>query len=242
MSNSLSKEQIKRIVALHKKKFRDENQLFIIEGSKIINEAIQYNPECIQVIYSSSAENYNEQGIKAIQITQNELSKISNLKHPQGDLAICHYLDREIKIEPKFKLALDQIQDPGNLGTIIRLAAWFGIQEIIASPNTADCYNPKVIQATMGAIFNVKISYRELKPFLQESKTPIYGALLDGENMYKTELRKEGILLMGNEGNGISDDLIPLISHPISIPKFGTGESLNVAMATGILLSEFHRF
>jgi TrmH family RNA methyltransferase len=241
MNNSLSKEQIKQVLALHKKKFRDENRLFIIEGEKIIKEAAQHMPDCIKVIYTTSPDNFTNSQFKVVKITSNDLKKISSLKHPQGDLAICHYSESESTIDSKFKIALDKIQDPGNMGTIIRLAAWFGVEEIIASPDTVDCYNPKVVQATMGAIFNVRIIYQELKPFLEQTKLPIYGALLEGENIYQSQLQKEGVLLMGNEGNGISDELIPLISHPITIPKFGVGESLNVAMATGILLSEFHR-
>jgi TrmH family RNA methyltransferase len=241
MSNTLSKEQIKRIQALHKKKFRDENKLFIIEGHKIIQEAIEHKPNCIKTIYSTSTENYTSSSFDIIEITADELKKISTLKHPQGDIAICHYLEGDIPTQSKLKIVLDNIQDPGNMGTIVRLAAWFGVDEIIASKNTVDCYNPKVIQATMGAIFNVTVIYQDLKSYLEKTSPPVYGALLEGENIYKSHLQKEGVLIMGNEGNGISSELIPLITHPITIPKFGTGESLNVAMATGIFLSEFHR-
>lgn len=237
----ISKEQVKRILALHKKKHRDDNKLFIIEGRKIIEEAIQYQPDCIQSIYSTSPESLSQSNFNVFQIASKDLNKISTLKHPQGDLAICRYLESQTTGQSKLKIALDQIQDPGNLGTIIRLAAWYGVEEIIASPNTVDCYNPKVIQATMGAIFNVRITYQDLKPYLEKSSLPIYGALLQGESLYDSQLKSEAILLMGNEGNGISDELMSLISHPITIPKFGTGESLNVAMATGILLSEFYR-
>ena len=241
MDYSLSKERIKRLQALHKKKFRDDAMLFIIEGRKIIEEAIQYKPDCIQAIYSTTAKSYSDSNIEVVGISDYDLKKISSLKHPQGDLAICRYLENESNVESSFKIVLDKIQDPGNLGTIIRLASWFGVKEIVASPDTVDCYNPKVIQATMGAIFNVNITYTELNPFLAQSEGPIYGALLEGENVYKKSLQKKGILLMGNEGNGISEELIPLISDPLTIPKFGIGESLNVAMATGILLSEFCR-
>jgi len=241
MDNSLSKEQVKRIQALHKKKSRDEKGLFIIEGRKTIEEAILHNPECIETIYSTSSESFSNSAFKTRLISSSDLKKISTLKHPQGELAICKYLKRHSSPQSNFKIALDKIQDPGNMGTIIRLAAWFGVDEIIASTDTVDCYNPKVIQATMGAIFNVRITYCDLKPYLEQTKEPIYGALLEGENIYTTPLQKKGILLMGNEGNGISNELIPLISNAITIPKFGSGESLNVAMATGILLSEFSR-
>lgn len=241
MENSLSKEQVKRIQALHKKKFRDEKRLFIIEGRKTIEEAILHRSDCIQTIYSTSSESFSNSKFKTTLISPTDLNKISTLKQPQGDLAICQYLQNNTTPSSNFKIALDKIQDPGNMGTIIRLAAWFGVDEIIASPDTVDCYNPKVVQATMGAIFNVGISYCDLKSYLEASKQPVYGALLEGENVYSSQLQKDGILLMGNEGNGISNELIPLISHPITIPRFGSGESLNVAMATGILISEFHR-
>lgn len=241
MSNTLSKEQSKRILSLHKKKFREQHKLFIIEGSKIIEQAIENNSECIQTIYTISPEKYSSEKFKTVQVSESELKRISTLKHPQGDLAVCHYLENKSKPQSNLKILLDKIQDPGNMGTIIRLAAWFGVEEIVASPDTVDFYNPKVVQATMGGIFNVNITYRDLKPYLEETNLPVYGAILEGNNVYTSKLSKEGVLLMGNEGNGISADLIPLISHPITIPKFGTGESLNVAMATGILLSEFQR-
>lgn len=237
----ISKEQIKFIRSLHRKKFRDINQQFIIEGPKMIAEAIQYAPESLVQIYGTESVDVKlPEHVLFEEIDQKSLGQISTLKHPQKQVAICSYLPN-VATRPKFYIALDTIQDPGNLGTIMRLAAWFDVQHIIASKETVDCYNPKVVQASMGAIFNVNIEYLDLKEALKKTDLPIYGSLLEGENIYQKEIQKKGILVMGNEGNGISDDLLPFITDPVTIPKFGKGESLNVAMATSILLSEFSR-
>lgn len=237
----ISKEQIKRIRALHKKKFRDQRKLFIIEGTKMIQEALKHNPGCIQSIYSTddSFSDFNYSGEHII-VDQKQLNQISTLQHPQKQVAICKY-QTPSHDSTEFILALDTIQDPGNLGTILRLAAWFGIEKIIASKETVDVYNPKVVQASMGAVFTVSVKYINLKEELQQTNLPIYGAVLNGDSIYQKQVDKKGILLMGNEGNGISDDLLSLIEHPVSIPQFGKGESLNVAMATSILVSEFCR-
>lgn len=237
----ISKEQIKYIRSLHKKKFRDINQQFIIEGPKMIAEAILYAPESItQVFGTESIQEELPEHVVFEEIDNKTLGQISSLKHPQKQVAICSYLP-SINTRPEFYIALDTIQDPGNLGTILRLASWFGVQHIIASKETVDCYNPKVVQASMGAIFNVNIEYVDLKEVFETTELPIYGSLLEGENIYEKNIQKKGILIMGNEGNGISTELFSYITHPITIPKFGKGESLNVAMATSIFLSEFSR-
>lgn len=237
----ISKEHIKFIKSLHKKKFRDQHQLFILEGHKMIEEAIKYAPNQLVEVFGVDEWNKPAGGTFTFQeIDRKTLQQISLLKHPQGQLAICSYLPVSTK-RPEFILALDTVQDPGNLGTILRLAAWFGVNHIVASKETVDKYNPKVVQASMGAVFNVEMEYLDLKGFLSQAKMPIYGALLDGENIYEKKVEKKGILLMGNEGNGIAEELIPMINQPIAIPQFGQGESLNVAMATAVLLSEFSR-
>ena len=237
----ISKEQIKLIRSLHRKKFRDVNQQFIIEGPKMIAEAIRYAPESIIQIYGteSVAERLPEH-VLFEEIDNKALGQISTLKHPQKQVAICNYLPN-LSTRPAFYIALDTIQDPGNLGTILRLASWFGVEHIIASKETVDCYNPKVVQASMGAIFNVNIEYIELKEAFENTESPIYGSLLEGENIYEKQISKKGILVMGNEGNGISEELLSFITDPITIPQFGKGESLNVAMAAAVLLSEFSR-
>ncbi|RFC54561.1 RNA methyltransferase [Brumimicrobium aurantiacum] len=237
----ISKQQIKYIRSLHKKKFRDLNAQFTIEGPKMISEAIQHAPDCLMNIYGIENEfKALPEHVSFVEIDQKSLGQISTLKHPQKQVAICSYLPTSQE-ESEFYIALDTIQDPGNLGTILRLAAWFGVEKIIASKETVDCYNPKVVQASMGAIFNVSIEYTDLKEVFEKTDLPIYGSLLEGENIYQKKIEKKGILVMGNEGNGIQDSLLPLITEPVTIPKFGKGESLNVAMATSVFLSEFAR-
>nr|WP_299205289.1 RNA methyltransferase [uncultured Brumimicrobium sp.] len=237
----ISKEQIKYIRSLHRKKFRDLHQQFIIEGPKMIAESIQYAPDCLQKIYGTeSVQEQLPEHVEFEEIDTKALGQISTLKHPQKQVAVCTYLPQHTT-RPDFYIALDTIQDPGNLGTILRLASWFGVEHIIASKETADCYNPKVVQASMGAIFNVNIEYVDLKEEFENTNLPLFGSLLEGENIYTKNIQKKGILVMGNEGNGISSDLLPLITDPITIPKFGKGESLNVAMATSVFLSEFSR-
>jgi TrmH family RNA methyltransferase len=237
----ISKEQIKYIRSLHRKKFRDINQQFIIEGPKMIAEAIRYAPESLIQIYGTeTVDERLPEHVLFEEIDNKALGQISTLKHPQKQVAICSYLPN-VSTRPDFYIALDTIQDPGNLGTILRLASWFGVEHIIASKETVDCYNPKVVQASMGAIFNVNIEYVELKEAFETTELPIYGSLLEGENIYEKQISKKGILVMGNEGNGISEELLSFITDPVTIPQFGKGESLNVAMATSIFLSEFSR-
>lgn len=237
----ISKEKIKHIRSLQRKKHRDIHQQFVIEGAKMIKEAIDHAPESIIEVYGTSPLPFKlPNSIPFHEINSKELSQLSSLKTPQPQIALCTYLPRPTH-RPNFLIALDTIQDPGNFGTILRLASWFGVNYIMASKDTVDLYNPKVIQASMGAIFTVNVVYVDLSEELKNTDLPIYGAVLEGENVYKKELKREGIILMGNEGNGIHQDILPFVSSPITIPKFGHGESLNVAMATAIILSEFIR-
>lgn len=237
----ISKSQIKFIRSLHRRKFREQHQSFIIEGTKVIKEAIHYSPLKIEMIFGTEQPNFKlPENIDFHQISNQDLQKISALKHPQRYIAVCKYIKKTAQ-SSQFYIALDTIQDPGNMGTILRLASWFGINDIVASKETVDVYNPKVVQASMGAIFNISINYTELKSHFKSIDLPIYGALLNGENLYVSKREKKGVLLMGNEGNGISEELLPYITHPITIPRFGHGESLNVAIAAGIILSEFSR-
>lgn len=173
------------------------------------------------------------------------MEKISTLQAPQGILALVHQLPvnqvNVADLRGKFSLMLDGIQDPGNLGTIIRTADWFGFQNIICSTNTAEVYNPKTIQATMGSLCRVNIFYEDLTQVIAAAKLPVYGALLEGKNCYQQAWGTEGILVLGNEGRGISADVLPIISHPVTIPRTGGAESLNVAISAGILCSEIRR-
>lgn len=180
--------------------------------------------------------------ITLFEVNNSELAKISTLQTPQGILALV-YLPHQQQIDPKslrhaFSLVLDDVQDPGNLGTIIRTADWFGIKNIICSTNTVEAYNPKTVQATMGSLCRVNITYTNLISFLGNTQLPIFGALLDGKSIYETKWGNEGLILLGNEGHGISEKLIAKITVPVTIPRIGAAESLNVAVSAAIFCNE----
>ena len=239
---SLSKNKIKWIRSLQLKKNRDELGLFIVEGEKMVQEAIENFSQQIDflVVTKFSSIKTDDVSFEMAIATDEELKSISTLKNPNKSLVVLK-LPAKRRIENSFRIALDGIQDPGNLGTILRLADWFDVKEIICSKETVDVYNPKVVQASMGAIFRIKVTYCDLEDYLKKSKETIFGALLEGQNIYKKSVEPKGILVLGNEGNGISEKIIPFITEPITIPRFGQAESLNVSVATGILLSEFFR-
>lgn len=247
---TLSKNKIKYIHSLALKKIRKEEQVFLAESPKVVEELAAYFP-CRFLAATSSwlKANPTISANEIAEVTQDELSRASLLKTPQQVLAIFeqpqYTLDSQV-VRHSLCLALDDVQDPGNLGTIIRLADWFGIKDIICSPNTVDVYNPKVIQATMGAIARVKIHYTPLTDFIRSvGNIPVYGTFLNGENIYGQELANNGLIVMGNEGNGISPEIETLVSHRLYIPNYPQGqktsESLNVAIATSIVCSEFRR-
>jgi len=239
----LSKNQFKLINGLKKKKFRIQNNLFIAEGIKIVEELISSKFK-LKTLFCT--EDYtNKLQVENIQIiSDKELKNISEFTSPNQVLAIFEIPEKDTIKNTGFTLVLDEINDPGNLGTIIRLCDWFAVDQIICSTNTVDCFNPKVVQSSMGSLSRVSIIYSDLKPFLEKETRPIYGALLNGENLYKTSLPKNAVLIMGNEANGINKEVQNTITKPITIPQFGNvqnTESLNVATATAILLSEFKR-
>jgi len=238
----ISKNRIRFIKSLEQKKIRQQEGLFMIEGEKMVHEAINWIPEYIETIYYTSDFIFETpfDSILCEEINLNELKNISSLKTPNKAIAICKFLPTTSVISP-YTIVLDGIQDPGNLGTILRMADWFGISHVICSKDTVDCYNPKVLQATMGAIFRVSVSYVELEDFFSENTKPVYGALLDGENLFSTNFEKEGIILLGNEGNGIREKNKKYIQYPITIPKYGNAESLNVATAGAIILGSLFR-
>lgn len=237
----LSKNQIKLITSLKQKKYRQQYGFFVVEGIKTIKELLQSHLE-LQALYTT--ELFNIDAKDNILISESELKRISFLKTPNKALAIFKVpVAKPIK-KNQLIIALDAIRDPGNLGTIIRLCDWFGITDLVCSKETVDCFNPKVIQATMGSITRVNVSYLDLASFLKENKLPVFGAFMEGENIYMSKLPEKGILVMGNEANGVSKEIEAIISEKISIPRFGETqetESLNVATATAILLSEFKR-
>ena len=236
----ISKNEIKSITQLQQKKYRDARGLFVAEGPKVISELIEAGV-ALQAYYTTDASATHIPN--ASQISARDLQKISNLKTANSALAVFEIPKGTPFVPNGLVVALDAVRDPGNLGTIIRLCDWFGVTQLLCSKDTADCYNPKVVQATMGSIARIAIHYADLESTLKDIELPVLGAFMDGTNVYKTELPKEAVLVMGNEANGISNAIATLISEKISIPQFGasTTESLNVATATAILLSECKR-
>ncbi len=239
----LSTNKIKWIRSLQQKKIRDELNMFTVEGEKSVREAIHLHPSLIElVLHTDRFTDLNVINTEKINCTESEFKRISSLKNPQGCLVVLRKPKNELgEISNQLTIVLDGIQDPGNMGTILRIADWFGIHQVICSNDTVDCYNPKVVQASMGAILRVKVWYTDLDKWLPQVSIPIYGAMLDGKNIYRENLPKEALILMGNEGNGISRNAQTSITHKITIPSFGGSESLNVAVATGIIVSEFRR-
>lgn len=239
----LSANKIKWIRSLQQKKFRDELGLFVIEGEKLVSEALTICPSAIElIIHTDRFSSEFRSDIETIKVSENDLKRVSSLQHPQGCLAVLKKNEKEeISKSSGLILVLDSIQDPGNMGTILRIADWFGIKQVVSSPVTVDCYNPKVVQASMGAVLRISIHYTPLEEWLRKLTFPIYGALLEGKNIYKESLPNEAVIIMGNEGNGISEQVKSFITHPVTIPSFGGSESLNVAVATGIIVSEFRR-
>jgi RNA methyltransferase, TrmH family len=243
----LSKNEVKYIQSLGHKKRRDEERVFLMEGSKMVAELLTHYSS--QVIRLYATETFFQQHPAAKNITQHyivsedELARISQLQTPNQALALLSYFDYpppELH-STDWTLALDGIRDPGNMGTIIRLADWFGIRTIICSPDCADIYNPKVVQATMGSIMRVSVYEEELAGFLADQQLPVVGAVLGGKELSSFAFPKAGILVIGNESIGIREDVISLLTDKLMIPRFGEAESLNAAIATSIFLWELKR-
>ena len=230
----LTKNEIKEIRALGQKKFRDQQRLFIVEGEKLVDEALKSGFEVVK-------------HCRIEDIGEDAMARISQLTHPSPALAVVRQPDPvQPAIGPdELVLALDGIRDPGNLGTILRIADWFGIRQILASEDTVEVYNPKVVQATMGAIFRVRVHYCDLKSEVERQTMIVYGTFLEGDNIYETPLTPGGIIVMGSEANGISPAVATTVTRKLHIPPFPpeahTSESLNVAVATAITCAEFRR-
>lgn len=237
MPTHLSKAQIKWVRSLQQKKIRDAEGVFVAEGAKCVEEL----RSCFELQLLITPDN----------ASSTEIEQMSSMRTPQGVIGVFR---KRHSLPPDFGkliVALDGVQDPGNLGTIIRTCDWFGVRDILCSHDTADCYNPKVIQATMGALARVQLHYIDLSNVLNEihqKELPLYGTLLDGKNIYTQDAipdKQRGVVIMGNEGNGISDTIRSLITHPLFIPSYPPGEttseSLNVGIATAIVLAEFRR-
>ena len=239
----VSKNQIKLITSLQQKKYRIANKLFFAEGVKGIQELLDSDFELDHLYTTQNDFDEVSKENKTI-ISENDLKKITALATPNSCLAVFKIKEYSHSTNSGLELALDNIKDPGNMGTIIRLCDWFGISKIICTEETVDMYNPKVVQATMGSLARVQVKYTNLAAYLKATDLEIFGTFMDGENIYKKELPSNGILVMGNEANGISSEIEKLITQKIAIPRFGNlqqTESLNVATATAIFLSEFKR-
>ena len=238
----VSKSQIKLITSLAQKKYRQKNGLFVAEGIKVIRELLNSDFQLEKLFASEAIFDVSED--QFILAEERELKKISFLKTPQTALALFKIPQQKLEVLDDLTLALDGVRDPGNLGTIIRLCDWFGVKNLVCSQDTVDCFNPKVIQSTMGSITRVNVVYKNLSEFLQSQDLVSYGTFMEGENVYQKTLQQKAVLVMGNEANGITSEIEQLISEKISIPQFGQSqetESLNVATATAIFLSEFRR-
>ena len=239
----VSKNQIKLITGLQQKKYRHEQELFLAEGVKVIRELLQSDFE-LEFLCQTEALFDEVPDSKKYIVTESELKKISALSAANNCLAVFKMPQPKPLVSNGLIVALDDIRDPGNMGTIIRLCDWFGIEQLICSTETVDIYNPKVVQATMGSISRVSVHYLNLEKYLSETNLPVFGTFMDGKNIYSETLPKEGIIVMGNEANGISATIEKTASNRLSIPRFGNlkqAESLNVATATAIILSEFRR-
>ena len=248
----ISKSLLKLIRSLDIKKYRRDTGLFVAEGGKCVGDIINSGIVCEKIIATDKwlSENKLKTNAEIITVSEEELQKASFLRAPQGVLGLFRQYDGSTDAsvaESELCLALDDVQDPGNLGTIVRIADWFGIENIFCSHNTADIYNPKSVQSTMGAIGRVKLHYVDLPEFLSSlnGKTPIYGTFLDGENIYDKELSSNGVIVMGNEGNGIGAKCAESVNQKLFIPNYPIGrptsESLNVSTATAIVCAEFRR-
>ena len=235
----LTNNDAKLIISLAKKKFRQKYNKFTVEGIKNIQEVLN-SSIIVHKIYTTDDifEGFESQ---TVLITEKELKRISQQVHPNTALAVCEIPKQKSIQDDGILLALDNVRDPGNLGTIIRLADWFGIEQIICSQETVDLYNSKVIQSSMGSFLRVQLNYIDLNTFFLNYKHPVLGAFMEGENIYTSNFPKHAALLMGNEANGISEEFNSFVTQKISIPRMGQlqqTESLNVAMATGIILGE----
>ena len=238
---SLSKNHLKLIISLSQKKYRHKYKLFIVEGIKVVQEFLNSSYE-LEILFSTECSfSYLD---SFIEVSEQELKKISSLKTPNKVIALFKIPVEKNSSPSGLIVALDAINDPGNLGTIIRLCDWFGVDQLLCSKETVDCYNTKVVQSSMGSLTRVAISYIDLKEYLTSVSIPIFIADMDGDNIYEMKPPTSAVLVMGNEANGISNSIKQIVSTKITIPRYGNSqltESLNVATATAILLSEFRR-
>ncbi|WP_143960680.1 TrmH family RNA methyltransferase [Litoribacter populi] len=245
----LSKNTVKFIKSLQQKKFRRQENSFFVEGAKNVTELLRSEYEITHLLFTETFEIENISlikrcGAEKYKVTQKVLESAGSFQSNDAALAVAKIKENEpLKLEkPELILALDDVRDPGNLGTIIRIADWYGLNKIICSPQCADIYNPKVLNSSMGSFTRMNYFYTELHKFLENCNKPIFGAFLEGDNIYESELPADAVIVMGNESKGISPEIEKLISHKLTIPQFGQAESLNVAIATAVICDNFRRF
>lgn len=243
-----SKNTVKFIKSLQLKKFRKQENAFFVEGNKNVTELLESDFMVTHLLYTSKFETLHTDlvasfGGEKYAVLPQLLASMGSFVSNDSALAVARMKDNKpISVEPgELVLALDDINDPGNLGTILRIGDWYGIKKMIFSPHTADFYNPKVLHASMGSFTRMTFVYTDLALFIRDANVPVYGAFLHGENIHKAVLKSEGIILMGNESSGISKELERLVSHKLTIPSFGAAESLNVGVATAVICDNFRR-
>ncbi len=245
----ISKKTVKLIKSLHLKKFRKQNGLFLVEGAKVVLEVLN-SSYSIETLFATedflqhhfSLINLRLKDGQVETVSEHILAETGTLQTNNAALALVKIQENvPLFVKNEYALALDDVRDPGNLGTILRIADWYGIRKIICSPETAELYNPKVISASMGSFVRVQVYYTNLPTFFQQTSLPVFGAVLEGENIHQLHFPAEGILLLGNESHGIHENLYPLLHQKISIPKFGSAESLNVAIAAAVICDNLRR-
>jgi TrmH family RNA methyltransferase len=238
----VTKSELKYIQSLSDKKVRLETGCFIAEGVKLVGEMIAAGYP-LKAVYALDSWESPDSSIEVTRIEAFELEKMSLLQTPNQVLAVAMMPQKKeaIDLAGPLTIVLDGIQDPGNMGTIIRTADWFGITQIVASEDTVDVYNPKVIGATMGSFMRVTVTYKNLADWMPTVKLPVYGALLEGENIFTIKTPQKGLLVIGSEGRGIRENMLDLITHPVTIPKIGEAESLNAGIAAGIIVAQLMR-
>ena len=243
----VSKSNAKFIKSLQLKKYRKQEQCFLVEGAKSVLEVLNSDYEVRQLIATEEFISNNPRaypsGLEVTVTSAKQLATLGTLKTNDAAIAAVHMKpQQEIKLpSDEWAIALDNINDPGNLGTILRIADWYGIKAVVASKETADFYNPKVIASSKGSFCRVNVFYTDLSEFLISASLPVYGAVMEGEDVHSTQLGQGGILVMGNEANGISEEVLQLVGRKITIPRYGKAESLNVAMATAIICDNIRR-
>lgn len=244
----ISKTKLKELVAYKQQKRCDEEGVFVVEGVKLVDEALQEGVEAValcatQEWCAAKAEKLQSTAtFELFEVSESDLERLSSMRAPNQVWMLARRGEIRRPESAALTLVLDRIQDPGNMGTIIRIADWFGIRHIVCSKDTVSCYNPKVVQSTMGGIFRTCVEYTDIVEWLHGSGMPVYGAMLDGKNVYETQLEKPAVLVIGNESKGISEAVAACLTNRILIPNYGgTCESLNAAVATGILCAEFCR-